>query len=35
MAQVGINSNLHTIGGKSVVERDDPEYKIYRQKWAE
>lgn len=35
MVHVGINSNLHTIGGKSVVERDDPEYKLYRQKWAD
>ncbi|MDD4126415.1 MAG: radical SAM protein [Methanomicrobium sp.] len=35
MAKVGVDANFHTIAGKSVVERDDPEYQIYRKKWNE
>ena len=29
------DSNFHTIGGKSVVERDDTRYQEYRRKWKE
>jgi radical SAM protein with 4Fe4S-binding SPASM domain len=32
---ITVNSNFHTIGGKSVVERDDPRYQEYRKKWQE
>jgi len=30
-----INSNFHTLGGKSVVESDDERFKEYRRKWKE
>ena len=29
------DSNFHTIGGRSVVERDDSRYREYRRKWNE
>jgi radical SAM protein with 4Fe4S-binding SPASM domain len=32
---IQINSNFHTIAGKSVVERDAPRYREYRKKWEE
>lgn len=35
MAKVGIDTNLHTLAGKSVVDREEPEYREYRKKWKE
>jgi len=36
MTLVEVNSNFHTIGGKSVLEwRKEPAFKEYRRKWAE
>jgi radical SAM protein with 4Fe4S-binding SPASM domain len=30
---IQVNSNFHTLAGKSVVEREDPRYREYRKKW--
>ncbi len=32
---IQVNSNFHTIAGKSVVEREDLRYQEYRKKWEE
>ncbi|NPE27411.1 radical SAM protein [Methanococcoides sp. SA1] len=32
---IKVNANFHTIGGKSVLDKDDPTFKEYRRKWAE
>lgn len=32
---IKVDTNLHKIAGKSVVQRDDPKYKNYRRKWVE
>lgn len=32
---IQVNSNFHTIAGKSVVERADERYREYRKKWEE
>ena len=32
---IEINANFHTIGGKSVLDKDDPVFKEYRTKWDE
>lgn len=32
---VKVDGNLHTMGGKSVVERDDQQYRDYRKKWKD
>jgi radical SAM protein with 4Fe4S-binding SPASM domain len=29
------DTNLHSIGGRSVVDRDDPRYREYRKRWTE
>jgi radical SAM protein with 4Fe4S-binding SPASM domain len=32
---IEVDSNFHTIGGKSVVDRDDARYREYRRRWKE
>lgn len=32
---IQVNSNFHTIAGKSVVDRSDTKYREYRKKWEE
>jgi len=32
---IEVNANFHTIGGKSVLDRDDPSFKEYRRKWED
>jgi radical SAM protein with 4Fe4S-binding SPASM domain len=32
---IKVNANFHTIGGKSVLDKDDPNFKEYRKKWSE
>jgi sulfatase maturation enzyme AslB (radical SAM superfamily) len=32
---VKVDGNLHTMGGTSVVERDDLRFREYRKKWRE
>jgi radical SAM protein with 4Fe4S-binding SPASM domain len=32
---VKVNANFHTIGGKTVLDNDDPIFLEYRQKWVE
>lgn len=32
---IQVDSNFHTLAGKSVVQRDDPKYQDYRRKWVE
>ena len=32
---IEVNANFHTIGGKSVLDKNDPIFKEYRKKWKE
>lgn len=32
---IEVNANFHTIGGRSVLNRDDPVFREYRKKWEE
>ncbi|NQT49985.1 radical SAM protein [Candidatus Kuenenbacteria bacterium] len=35
MSKINVNSNFHTLGGKSILDKDDEKFREYRRKWKE